>query len=250
MSPSKQHTNILDLNDDCLLEIFSHFELKDLCAVVDCCQRFKYFTNIIIETKFRKKDFDVHLSISSKPLRKVLTENHLIVEKFGECTTHVQINGSSKGTWRFASMWNNCVALKSFKFCKMVLSNVPITNIEKMLENVESLVLEKCDITPFYLAEMLNATKQLKQFIFKGSMLFTSDLCSSFTELMNIETIQWTNLAIHNARPDTFNAYVKHLQPLKNLKHLMISIRRGPFMCVPDIEFLVPIDSLEKLTLY
>lgn len=34
-------TTILDLNDDCLLEVFNHLEWLDLCAVANVCQRFR-----------------------------------------------------------------------------------------------------------------------------------------------------------------------------------------------------------------
>lgn len=40
-STSASTTIILDLNDDCLIEIFKHLNLNDLCAVADVCRLFR-----------------------------------------------------------------------------------------------------------------------------------------------------------------------------------------------------------------
>lgn len=39
--PLTSTINIMDLNDDCLLEIFNYVHLTDLCAVADVCHRFR-----------------------------------------------------------------------------------------------------------------------------------------------------------------------------------------------------------------
>lgn len=69
-------TTILDLNDDCLLEVFEYVELDDLCALADVCHRFRHnsqrrfiaaqndgtnmaqrFLTYYLSENFRKKDF-------------------------------------------------------------------------------------------------------------------------------------------------------------------------------------------------
>lgn len=49
------NTSILDLNDDCLREVFERFSLDDLCAVADTCSRFKGIAQESFKTLKQKK---------------------------------------------------------------------------------------------------------------------------------------------------------------------------------------------------
>lgn len=40
-SPNTTNTLISDLGDDCLLGVFKHLDLSDLCTVADVCSRFR-----------------------------------------------------------------------------------------------------------------------------------------------------------------------------------------------------------------
>lgn len=46
---------IFRLNDDCLLEIFSHLSTIDLCAIKISCHRFNYLADSTIKRRFRKE---------------------------------------------------------------------------------------------------------------------------------------------------------------------------------------------------
>lgn len=242
-------SGILSLNDDCFLEIFSYLGISDLCALKDCCQRFRSLTESVVQTRINKKEFEGRVSVSSKPRRKALNEMARMVTKLGKFITHVEIDGRSKGAWRFGSMLNHCVALKSIKFRKVLLSRVPISNLENMLVNVESLELISCWMQSSRLAEVLRTTKNLKSFVFYGNTSMTSDLLSSFTELANIETFRLRNSDVYDARPAKMAEYVQPLLSLKKLKNLEILFVRRQNLVLPAVELLSTIDSLEELTL-
>lgn len=87
-------------------------------------------------------------------------------------------------------MTNNCVALESLILRKVVLDDVQIAKLENILQNVESLEVVNCWIRPSHLATMSRATKKLKHFVFYGNTEVILDLLSSFTELVEIETIR------------------------------------------------------------
>lgn len=52
---TSQPRNITELNDDCLLETFSHMRIADLCAVKGCCRRICYLAESSVEKGFRNK---------------------------------------------------------------------------------------------------------------------------------------------------------------------------------------------------
>lgn len=54
-----QAINILDLNDHCLLEVFSHLRVIDLCAVKDCCERFVGLAISTVKIRFENDEFVV-----------------------------------------------------------------------------------------------------------------------------------------------------------------------------------------------
>lgn len=51
-STSASSTSILDLNDDCLREVFGELELSDLCTTADVCTRFR----LIAQESFKASD--------------------------------------------------------------------------------------------------------------------------------------------------------------------------------------------------
>lgn len=241
--------NIFMLVDDCLKKVFSYLNMKDLAAVRDCCQRFRYLAEDIVQTKIRKKEFDERLCTSSKPSRKVEANMALMTTKFGKFIKHVQIDGSSKGDWRFGTMFNHCKALDSFKMRKVELNRVPIVKLENMLQDVGSLELISCWIEPCHLAAMLRATKKLKSFAFYGNVEMTTNLLSSLSELVDIETVRWKNSDVYDFTPHGFADFVKYLLPLKQLKNLEIFFVKRQNLILPAMAILATIDSLEELTL-
>lgn len=54
---TSQNRNITELNDNCLLETFSHMQTIDLCAVKGCCSRFSYLAESVVEKRFRSNGY-------------------------------------------------------------------------------------------------------------------------------------------------------------------------------------------------
>lgn len=54
-TPTSTHfTVILDMNDKCLVEVFKHLKLADLCAVAEVCRRFKKNATTCFELSEKK----------------------------------------------------------------------------------------------------------------------------------------------------------------------------------------------------
>lgn len=62
MDSSTAPTNIWDLDDNCLIEAFQYFDLKDLAAIIDVCQRFReHAQRRFSSKKFNKSNLGSHL---------------------------------------------------------------------------------------------------------------------------------------------------------------------------------------------
>lgn len=102
------------LNDDCLLEIFSHLPTIDLCAVKDTCRRFSGLADSTMENRFCKErtfkwnpDFD-----NRKNLTLILRHfAHLIVSKM---VIQIQSDFDAKKIWSLPqTALKNCPAYMS-----------------------------------------------------------------------------------------------------------------------------------------
>lgn len=92
-----KQNDILILNDDCLLEVFSHLKISDLFAVVDVCERFRKNAIDLFAMKHKALDFvPTHLFTLSKEayFRKI---RHRL-QRFGSSATSLKIHGEEKSS--------------------------------------------------------------------------------------------------------------------------------------------------------
>lgn len=93
--PSKRikfdkNIKFIELNDDCLREIFSYLPMKDLCAVSECSQRFRALAESTVETVWRNGasescGFEVHGDSND------VQGDLLTLSKFGRSVTDLSI---------------------------------------------------------------------------------------------------------------------------------------------------------------
>lgn len=250
-SQEEEDGSLLSLNDDCLLEVFGRLEMKDLCAVKDCCRRFSDLAISVVQKGFRKKEYDEFLRLPCKPRLsdEDFPEKALMVTKFGEFITHVEIVGYHKDAWRIGPILKNCTSVKSLRLRNVSLGIVPVLKLAKMFENIETLELFRCRVSTRKLAGILKATKSLKNILIYGQMSLSFDLLSAIVAHENIESIRLRITGNHDASAAEFLEYAKQLQPLRNLKNLEILYMPHYNGFAPVMDVLATIESLEDLTL-
>lgn len=71
-------TLIMNLNDDCLLEVFGHLSLIDLCSVADVCTRFRRTAQACFAYS-KKTDLNVPEDILNRDGHRQITANHVLL---------------------------------------------------------------------------------------------------------------------------------------------------------------------------
>lgn len=83
-------TTILDLNDDCLLALFEHFDLLDLCAVADVCSRFQTIAKACFDhSKRNTLNVPEDLWCRHKAVNVVLLKTSRVLRIFGSFITEI-----------------------------------------------------------------------------------------------------------------------------------------------------------------
>lgn len=83
MQPTDSATTILDLNDDCMREVFEYLDQSNLCAVADVCARFRQNAVQVIRSKFK------HLELNQySPMR-----DYAKLRNFGAFVSSVHVIG-------------------------------------------------------------------------------------------------------------------------------------------------------------
>lgn len=247
----EEEKNIMSLNDDCLLEVFEHFNMEDLCAIKDCCRRFSDLAIAVVKKGFRKKEYDEHLCLPSIPkyFDKDFAVKALMATKFGEFITHVEIVGCHKDVWHIGTVLKNCTSVKSLRFTNVSLGLVPVGKLKEMFMNIETLEVLFCRVSTRKIAGILKCTNALKHLFIRGKLPISSDLIAAIVDCENIESICLRITGNHDASGTEFHGHAKQLQQLKKLKCLEIFYVPYCFGIAPAMEILAKIGSLEELTL-
>lgn len=254
--------SILILNDDCLLEVFAHLELEDLCAIKDCCGRLSDLVDSIAVKRFRKMKY-VCLPNTATTwwYKKNLMQTALVLEKFGKFITHLCIDNQKRfvrlcNRFRddgdFVSMMKHCVSLKCLRLIKVDLWEIPsFGKLKPIFQNIRRLELKNCTSDPWHITALLRASKKLKHLIMDGSTTPVSDaLCSAIVRYgQNLETIRFKRKCKYDVISVEFFEFMQGLRQLKKLKSLEICNIRNALVVVPAINILAASESLEKLRL-
>lgn len=90
MNPS--NINLVDVNDDCLLEIFKYCSIESLVALVDVHSRFR---GIIVENLFRNKrshTIEIYCSANFEYFRAGLINHRKIMQNIGQFVRSLTID--------------------------------------------------------------------------------------------------------------------------------------------------------------
>lgn len=193
MSTTASNTLILELNDDCLLEVFKSLALVDLCTAADVCNRFRLIARNHFASKSVKSDLlNVHLTkylskitlgprsdAASHSNTMILTDQSLhqkfihvskLLRNFGDFVKCAGIYGSD---WPFVNQYRCEKSIFDLigLYCGGTLSELYLFN---------------CHITDeigIALRPLLRNLKMLRLFYCKHSVLFGRMLASWSPEL-------------------------------------------------------------------
>lgn len=205
--------NVPQLNDDCLLEIFSYLPTNDLCAVRDCSRRLWGLAESIVEKRWK----EIIHTVGVVDIAANIGEDLSLLTKFGKLIPHLSINDKSvffqKKTDSLGSALAFCTSLKTLKLRSVDLSLMPIN----ALENIEELEMGGCTGGDRLHLKIIKASKMLKRL--QMAMNPKERLVTAINDLPNIESVCWV---VYSATNSTFVNEVKKLSKLKKLNKLLV----------------------------
>lgn len=88
-------TKLLDMNDECVLEILSVkcLSVVDLCAIAETCRRLKEIASLVFRRKHRTCDLDSLRGVNAKTAKRILMN-------FGSVIRHLNISGFKEQEWQ------------------------------------------------------------------------------------------------------------------------------------------------------
>lgn len=234
-----ENSKIPLLNDDCLLDIFSHLPIKDLLyKVALCSHHFKALAYRAVQQKCRDELF-TYACFKKRDAS--------IVKRFGEFMREIVVYDFLRNDHSFGWL-KHCTSLKTLDIQNMKLNFD--RNCVEPLKNLHHLSWDQCFTRNHSLKETGNfllACRNLKsitieadeEYILSTTLLYVS-------QLVNIENVSITIQDADLDHSSSIEIATKICQ-MNNLKFLMFS---GNIRFVPFIDTLSVSQSLEILVLY
>lgn len=257
-----QCASILVLNDDCLMEVFSHLPTIDLCAVAECCCRFGNLADEIMKERFKKKTIRFYRTQSDSrqanylPSRTVTMhqskETESVLKHFGKFISHMWIASESLSK-EFWGLLDYCSELKYLNLYCAPLYLSPVADMSDMFECLNKLDLWNCFSLNWGYEKVLRSCKSLKSLSIltvdesvNGPVMAdpTDDLLPFIAQhLVGVERLRlWT--------VNCSDRLIENVTQLKTLKHLkFLSLNCHNQSITPAIEALSAMDSLHSLSL-
>lgn len=210
---------ILALNDDCLLEIFSHLPMMDLCAVKDSCRRFNVLADYTAKLAIQQlQEFDV---LPKDDNQKDLA---IFMQHFGKFVGK-KIVLKTEATFNVKKVWlllKHCTSLKELELVGVNVHGLPIHRMKKILQSVQVLQFKKCSGTDLEYARIINACVNLRSLTAFVNLTGGTDMLLGHIvhEASNIEEIFFASI---NSNSATFVENMAKLRHLKKLDLLFIS---------------------------
>lgn len=154
------HSSILRLNDDCLLEVFSHLSIEDLCAVKDCSRRFSDLADSVVRSRWRNKRYDCDLEDFNNNESEVI----LALAKFGRFVSHLcvrSIHLSKITVENLGVKLDYCTSLEQLRL-QFVDISLLLSGQCKILQNITNLYLDNCHGNNWQHAKLVKICTELK----------------------------------------------------------------------------------------
>lgn len=206
---------LMDLNNDCLLEILRHTDVKTMCHVADTCDRFQGLARYHFRIKYSQFNFASFID-GPTPLRAV---SHLL-QNFGDLITSLSMTGNifpqSKNHSNFLLDLvnrNNC-PLKELTLEDFNLLNGSSKALKSILKPIENLTLDSCSLKTLNGLGIMQELKKLK--IRNVDCIWSDILTGKFAKLEQLELENLDDLMTETLVPFIyFNQSLKRLSIIK-----------------------------------
>lgn len=165
--PNDNQLSILDLNDDCLMEIFHNLDALELCAVKDSCQRFRNLTEYHFQTIYNSKPF----SFGDKDMRnrKIISqiEQEKVLKHFGKFIKKLVINAhdfqeTPEQVLRIIGRTCN-QNLQDFEMDSILLDDDALDKCKVLLSKLNRLSLDFCYGDEYEFSKCVEYSNSLKE---------------------------------------------------------------------------------------
>lgn len=197
-------TTFVDLNDDCLREVFQYLDLGGLTTVADVCHRFKQVAQAHFAAKGNKNFEFGSFYHSQKDLMKTVHQNRQsfkVVRIFGEFLESIHVCGTQPYNI-FGEEFEKRKIPQIFQYC----SN----------ENVNELTLKTGDFTDQTATHLKPLLSHLQSLAFYGK-----DFCGELLKQVSQPWPKLENLSFHGV-DITFEDTVKIIEKKSQLKMLSV----------------------------
>lgn len=168
---------ILDLNDDCLCEIFRLLSPPDLLFIADTCSRFRFNA----EKAVARSHGDIDLSTWSPAKRNTLDMQQIsrFLKKFGSNLTGISCQfiflDKGKNSERMISLISEYCdkSLKSLRLSKFAIERSSAPKFQAVFANMNILDLKNCSLKLPIGTQLLPSLSKLTRFTLNGSTNIT-----------------------------------------------------------------------------
>ncbi|XP_055597439.1 uncharacterized protein LOC129747314 [Uranotaenia lowii] len=228
--------SVLQLNDDCLMLIFEHFELMDLISLRKTCSRFAEIAREMYK-RYKILDLDCEapekINLTMLDVKTILSEVGPFVDEL-----HISMNRFNQPAVRILYLIpRHCVNLKDLNIDDFTLSAKKLQGLSTAFKALEGLTLSSCGIGDYvekYLrlakdlqrldlslnsqitGKCLRVVKNLKNVNLEGCQNLQGKPFSVFVE--NNKTVEYLNITDCNRlSSDAIKSMVSHLGELNHL---------------------------------
>lgn len=185
---------MLDLNDDCLREVFDVMELSDLAIVADVCDRFRSIAQALFKAS-KVKDLTFNMPIENETIIEKLERASGLLRNFGLYAESIEVHGSRMSSGRKSQAYEDRILQLISRHCGGNITKLQLHEImdpHKFVESIpkyEKLKILRLDcVCCIYLSDILRVCKNLKELT---ELYFVCDMrTSNVTEAEILELVQ------------------------------------------------------------
>lgn len=173
---SANATTILELNNDCLLEVFKHLDLLSLCTVADVCNRFRQNAKVCFQHS-KKRDLNLTNDFKSDgdPMPKFILKSSKILRHFAAYLIRLEFDSIMARHWKkkhkticrrkiLELVIRYCSrTLTELSFLQIVVEDEMVGEMRPLLERLEKLSIRFCIIGQAFLDSLPLWSPELRE---------------------------------------------------------------------------------------
>lgn len=242
IAATKRRTSIVDMNDDCMFEVFKYLRLIDLCVVADVCQRFRqnakrHFASVKVKKIYRNNYFRRSITFPNLPeglkiskLKHDFLIESRVVRNFGAFINLMKFTSPNKERVKAINTireyerrivetlsMHSVEALTELDLKGFDITDEIATTMRPLLERLHSLTLESCKwdklfgkMLPKWSAELIELKIDL------GWMSIPSELeVLLYQSFLKLESISFS--CVEQLTNDDIDEFLKRNPQLKKI---------------------------------